>query len=70
MVDPNSLPDKYEDAAGNVWEVPDLIKKDIKYLALYFLAIIGGGSIFLQFYYWKVMKQWADKDTYARQHRS
>ena len=47
LVDPNSLPDKYEDAAGNVWEVPDLIKKDIKYLALYFLAIIGGGSIYL-----------------------
>lgn len=66
MVNPDSLPDKYEDAAGNVWEVPDFIKKDIKYLALYFLIIIGGGSIFLQFYYFKVVRQWSEKETWER----
>ena len=66
----DSLPDKYEDTYGNTWEIPEFLKQDIKYFALYVIAIIGGGSIYLQYYFFTVIRKWADKETFIKYHRS
>lgn len=57
------LPDQYEDNMGNTYDFPPEQKEDMKDFALYFIAIFGFINVSFQYYLFRVVRKWADKNT-------
>ena len=47
---------------GNKYEFPPERKKDMKMFALYFIAVVGFLICALQWYLYKVVREWAKRD--------
>ena len=57
------MPDKYEDNLGNEYSFPPDKKEDMKDFALYFTFVFGVFTVSVQYYFYRIVKKWADKDT-------
>ena len=64
------FPDSYEDNYGNKFEFPPDKKEDMKSFALYFFAVFGIFNVAMQYYFFKVVRLWASKETLIKDART
>ena len=73
MIPARALPDSYTDSMGNKYEFPPSRKEDMKMFALYFVGVVGLLICLLQWYLYRVVRDWAKKDnviTYVKEMRA